>query len=167
MVQLLASSLFPVLLILSATSDVLTRRIPNRLVLVIALLFFPLALLAGMRWELIALHAGTALGLFILGYMLFSLQLLGGGDAKLLAAASLWMGPAGLFPFLTMTVLAGGLLSLVVMAWAVVRLEAELRGSLLHRWTGWLKPKVPYGYAIAAGALLAFQESWWGDLPPG
>jgi Flp pilus assembly protein protease CpaA len=63
-----------------------------------------------------------------------------------------------------LTVLAGGLLSLVVMLWSLVNMEAELRDSKLLSRLGWIRPKVPYGYAIAAGSLLAFGESWWGTL---
>lgn len=165
MTQLLAFSLFPLLMILSATGDVLARRIPNLLVLVLALSFFPVAFLAGMAVEQVALHAGTGFAMLFIGYVVFSLGLLGGGDVKLLAGASLWIGPAGLLPLLTMAALAGGLLCLALMAWTAITMEAELRGSILHRWVGWLRPGVPYGYAIAAGALLAFRESWWGSLP--
>lgn len=119
-----------------------------------------------MGWELAALHAGTGLAVLVAGYVFFLLGWLGGGDVKLVAAASVWLGPEGLAAFLTLTVFVGGLLCLAMLAWTVIKIEAELRGSMLHRWAGWLKPKVPYGYAIAAGALLAFRESWWGALPP-
>jgi Flp pilus assembly protein protease CpaA len=29
-----------------------------------------------------------------------------------------------------------------------------------------MKPSVPYGYAIAAGALVAWPESWWARVVP-
>ncbi len=88
--------------------------------------------------------------MLLFGYVLFSFGLFGGGDAKLIAAAAaLWLGPAGLVSMLVITALAGGLLSLAVMSWAIVNMDAELRGSKLLSRLGWIRPKVPYGYAIA------------------
>ncbi len=107
-------------------------------------------------------HGAVGAGLLAGGFVLFSFRCIGGGDAKLLAAAGLWFGLEGLASFLTMTVVAGGVLALVLLAWSLVSIDAELRGSGLSRRIGWLKPSVPYGYAIAAGALLAFSETWWG-----
>lgn len=162
MTPFLAAFLFPLLMMVAATDDVLSGRISNRLTLLIALSFFPMAWAAGMPWGTVGLHAGVGLGLLVAGFAAFSLGLLGGGDAKLLGAAGLWFGLTGLAQFLTMTVLAGGLLALAVMAWSLVTFDAELRDSRLLRRIGWLKPSVPYGYAIAAGAIAAFPQSWWG-----
>ena len=81
------------------------------------------------------------------------------------AAVSLWFGPSGVVPFLFVTVLTGGILSVATLVWSAVAIDAELRDSILTRPLRWMKPEVPYGYAIAAGALLSFQESWWGGLP--
>lgn len=161
MTHFLAASLFPLLMMMAATDDVLSRRISNRIILLTALSFFPMAWAAGMPWGTLALHAGVGAGLLVAGFAAFSLGLFGGGDAKLLGAAGLWFGLTGLAQFLTMTVLAGGLLALAVMAWSVVTFDAELRGSRPLRRIAWLKPGVPYGYAIAAGAILAFPQSWW------
>ena len=78
--------------------------------------------------------------------------LLGGGDAKLLAACALWMGPEQIFLFLIHTALAGGALAIL---W---RFEAPVRFALAR---GGLDVQVavtrelPYGLAIAVGALLA------------
>jgi prepilin peptidase CpaA len=80
---------------------------------------------------------------------------LGGGDAKLLAAASLWVGPAGAAPFVVFTALAGGALALALMAARTVAAPPEKGPEWLRRA---LTPKgdIPYGVAIAAGALAAF-----------
>jgi prepilin peptidase CpaA len=164
MIQFLSLSLFPLLLTVAATADVLSRRIPNPLIIALLVCFFPVAWFSGMATDQIALHAGTAICVLFIGYVLFSCGLCGGGDAKLIATAALWLGPAGVVPMVVLTVLAGGLLSLVVMLWSLVNMEAELRDSKLLSRLGWIRPKVPYGYAIAAGSLLAFGESWWGTL---
>ena len=39
---------------------------------------------------------GCALAVFIVGALLFARGYLGGGDVKLLTAATLWAGPAGI-----------------------------------------------------------------------
>ena len=65
---------------------------------------------------------------------LFAARMLGGGDAKLLAALALWVPPAAFAELLLVMALAGGLL-------AGAMLVTRRRVS------------VPYGIAIAAGGL--------------
>jgi prepilin peptidase CpaA len=146
----LSAHLFPLLLIVAAAGDVLSRRISNRLVLLLALAFFPAAWAAGMPLMPMLVHAAAGLGLLALGFMLFSFGFMGGGDAKLLAGTGVWLGLESIVPFLTLTVIAGGLLAVILL----VRHLLRPRGA---------KPSVPYGYAIAAGAILAFSDSWWGS----
>ena len=61
-------------------------------------------------------------------------------------------------------VLAGGLLSLAVLAWSMVSMHYEIEDATFSRFLKVVRPSVPYGYAIAAGAIMAFPESWWGGL---
>lgn len=161
-----AVTLFPLLLILAATNDVLTRSIPNVVTLAIALLFPPVAWAAGMDLGTISIHVAAALGVFAVAYLLFLRGYFGGGDAKLVTAASLWFGPWGLAPFLIQMAVAGAVLALAVLGWSLVKLDAELRASGLAQLMERLKLKVPYGYAIAAGALLALPASWMGSFNP-
>ncbi|MGI9466250.1 MAG: prepilin peptidase, partial [Rubripirellula sp.] len=56
--------------------------------------------------------AGGALG-FLVGYSLFRFAQLGGGDAKLIAALGLLVGPVGLLIVLFGMAIAGGILSLI------------------------------------------------------
>ena len=79
----------------------------------------------------------------------FRLGILGGGDVKLLAAAALWLGAAALMPFLMATALAGGLLAVAFLAWALVRRD---RGRVA----------LPYGIAIAAGGVAMTGGGLWG-----
>ena len=161
MIPLLAASCFPTLMIVAAAWDTLARRIPNWLCLVITLSFFPSAVAAGMPWSMVGLHAAVGVALLFAGFLLFSFRLIGGGDAKLLGAAGVWFGLQGLGVFLTMTILAGGLLALVILAWSLLSLHFEVTGARISPSLRQITPSVPYGYAIAAGALLAFQDSWW------
>lgn len=161
MIAFLSVTLFPCLMIIAGAGDALSMRIPNWLTLAIAAAFLPMALLAGMPWTLIGLHAAVGLGMFALGFVLFALGLFGGGDAKLLAAAGLWLGWPDLMPFLTMTAFAGGVLALCVGVWSLINLNSEIKDGSIFRRLGSIKPNVPYGYAFAIGAILAFPGSWW------
>jgi prepilin peptidase CpaA len=161
MTQFLSISLFPLLLSVAGIGDVLTLRIPNWLTGLIAALFFPMALLSGLPAEAYLEHIMTGFGLLIVGFFLFAFGLFGGGDAKMLAAAALWFGWPASVPFLTYTVLAGGALALGVAIYSVFGIESEIRGIAWFKKLAALRPNVPYGLAIAAGAILAFPQSWW------
>lgn len=99
-------------------------------------------------------------------YVLFSAGLLGGGDAKLLAAVTLWFGTSGIVEFLLLTALAGALLAMVIGAWSLINFEAEIRSVAGRSRLAWVKPSLPYGFAIAAGAILAAPGSWWAPVVP-
>lgn len=161
MISFLSLTLFPVLMIVAGAGDALSMRIPNWLTLLIAGLFFPMAVLTGMPWDAIGLHVAVGFAMFVAGFVCFALGLFGGGDAKLLAAAGLWLGWPDLIPFLVMTAFAGGALALCVGVWSAINLSSEVHGGTIFRRLGAIKPNVPYGYAFAIGAILAFPQSWW------
>ncbi len=136
-------------LLTAAWSDLRTRRIPNQIPALLALLyplvfFFPAA--APQPWWG-GLVAGA--GLLILGAGLFALRALGGGDVKLLAAAALWAGPAHLLGMVLITGLAGGALTLPAL------LRHRLAAGLPVAPAAGQAETIPYGVAIAAGGLWA------------
>ena len=161
MIHFLSLTVFPVLMIVAGAGDALSMRIPNWLTVTIAVAFLPMAYLTAMPPGILGIHLLTGLGTFVAGFALFALGLFGGGDAKLLAAAGLWLGWPELMPFLVMTAFAGGALALCVGAWSVINLSSEVKDGALFKRLGSIKPNVPYGYAFAIGALLAFPQSWW------
>ena len=161
MIQFLSITLFPLLMITAGASDALSMRIPNWLTALIVIAFFPMAFMTGMPLTGLGLHVAVGFCLFAVGFALFAFGLFGGGDAKLLAAAGLWLGWPSLAQFLAMTVFAGGLLALAVAAWSFAKINSEIgEGSIFKRFAA-VKPNVPYGYAFAIGAILAFPQSWW------
>lgn len=161
MVHFLSFYLLPFLMIVAGAGDALSLRIPNWLTALIAVSFFPMAYLTGMPVALLGNHLLAGLGLFAIGFGLFAFGLFGGGDAKLLAAAGLWFGWPDVMPFLVMTVFAGGALALSVSGWSLLTMSSEVHDGSLARRFGMIKPNVPYGYAFAIGAILAFPQSWW------
>lgn len=161
MTSTLAASLLPLLMMIAGLGDFLTYRIPNRLTLAIAGLFFPMAWATGMPLEAVLGHGLIALGLLALGFALFAAGWFGGGDAKLMAAAGLWYGWPHALTFLVDTALAGGVLAAAVGLWSAIQVDQEIKGhGRMRRWLA-AKPHVPYGLALAAGAILAFPGTWW------
>jgi len=166
-----AGILFTVLLALAARADLRARRIPNRLVGVIAAAGLVLAATAlarpvGLPHAALGLLVGLALWL-----PLWLLGGLGAGDVKLAAACGAWLGPWGVLDASLLAMLAGGLLALGMLArrralgplgasaslWVLAlrhdparALRAPTRAAMLPR-----TELLPYGVALAIGALLA------------
>ena len=161
MLQLLSVSLLPSLMIVAATGDALSLRIPNSLNQVIFLAFFPLAWLTAMPLETIGFHflvAGMLLGV---GFLFFSANVFGGGDAKLLAAAGIWFGPSQVGPFLSQSVIAGGILACFILLWTRISMSWEIHDGPYASKAARVRPQIPYGYAFAIGAILTFPKTWW------
>ncbi len=155
----LALTILPAFMIMAALSDLTTMTIPNKISAVLVLGFFPTAFLVGLSPMAVLVSTGVGLGMLALGAGMFSLRWIGGGDAKVMAAAGLWLGLSGMPIFLIWTAITGGLfgLSLILM-----RQWAQPYAGAAPRWVGrLLQPKgdIPYGVAICAGALAAFPES--------
>lgn len=152
---------------LAAVYDLLTLTIPNKLSLALVGAFGLGALATGMPVEAVLVHCAVALAVFAVCFGLFAVGALGGGDAKLLPAVALWFGAAGALPFLLATIMAGGALALAVLVFRQVMLPAH---ALRHGWVSRLHDRshgIPYGVAIAAGALLSYGATPWAPLSAG
>lgn len=157
--HLLLVLVFPAALVLAALRDATTFVIPNWLNAAIALAFFPAALLAVLPLVTFGLCAAIGFGALALGVFMFGFGWIGGGDAKLFAAAALWLGWPALMPFLAWTAVAGGGLALLLLFVRRLPLASLPTGQ---GWVGRLMQPggdVPYGVAIAVGALAAFPSS--------
>jgi prepilin peptidase CpaA len=129
------------ILIVAAVIDVRTFTISNRLNLTVALLA-PLYWLsiALSPWPGVAIQLGLGAGVFVILAGAFYAGMMGGGDVKLAAALALWFPPLVTVKFLVLMSVAGGVLTLAVMAW-----------HRFKRRQG--RPEIPYGVAIAFGGL--------------
>lgn len=163
MLPLLAAALvfaFPALILMGALKDALTFTIPNWISLAL-LAVFPLAGLAlGLPLGTLGLHMAVGAAALVIGMVMFALRWIGGGDAKLAAAAALWLGWPAALPFLLYAAVAGGVLAVVLLALR----SAALRPAVLSgpKWVIRLAEPgegVPYGVALAVGALAAFPAS--------
>ena len=158
-----AGIVFTAILLTAAIGDLRTRRIPNKLVAVLALsgIAFSVArapVIPGLSQAGGGLLAGLAcwLPFYVLGW-------LGAGDVKLYAAAGAWLGPARAAEGALIGAMFGALLSLIWMAKAHgMKGAAETLGmaattpEMLAPSSGSSKRStLPYGVAIAFGALWA------------
>ena len=151
--------LFPAAVIFAALRDATTFTIPNWLCAVAALLFFPVALASGLPPQGYLMALGLFVATLAAGMAMFALGWIGGGDAKLFAACGLWLGGAAIFPFLAWTAIAGGGLAVCLLFGR--KFAATLPRAPMPWLARLLTPgeNVPYGVAIAVGALVAFPES--------
>ena len=148
-------ALFTGLLGLAAVTDLQEYRIPNSVNLAIAALFPVYALAPGAGVDITGALILAAVVLTV-GTGLFALGVLGGGDVKLIAAVSLWVGPAAFVDFLLIMALTGGLFALVqssqwrlgVAQFLMDRGETGVAKTLIGR-------DVPYAVAIVTATVIA------------
>lgn len=161
MTDLLILVLFPTLVLAAAIGDVFTMRIPNWLNAATALSVVPMAVLAGMPLDVVQWHLLAGVVMLLFGFGLFARGYIGGGDAKLMAAAGLWVGWSALLPFVLVTTLAGGALAIIYKLWQLVRTEHVVRDFAWLRKAIRADLQLPYGIAIAVGAMWVYSKTWW------
>jgi prepilin peptidase CpaA len=129
------------LLIVAAVIDARTFTISNRLNLTVALLA-PLYWLsvALTPWPGVAIQLAAGATVFAVLAAAFYAGMMGGGVVKLAAALALWFPPGVTLQFLVLMSLAGGVLTLALLAWHRARRREG-------------RPEIPYGVAIAFGGL--------------
>lgn len=154
-----------VLLAAACLSDLRARRIPNRLVLVVAAIGIVFAL-AGEGWLGGAARAGGGMvtGLAI-WFPFFAFGMLGAGDVKLFAASATFLGARAAVEGALYTALYGGLLAAVFMVansgWTAAAFRighAVHQPMLLRQAPSRHGRRLPYALAISAGVLTAL---WW------
>jgi prepilin peptidase CpaA len=133
----------------AAYGDVRARHIPNSLPLAIGALALVQLIPAGDPHP--ALWAITAAAMILaVGLLQWRLGLVGGGDVKLLAAATLLVGAHDLFDFLFLMSLGGAVVSLAVLG--ASRFGGPSLLLLPYPGRAAARPSVPYGVAIATAA---------------
>ena len=157
MILILLSGLFLALCVFAALHDINRLTIPNWLNLTLAGLFVPAALVSGLPLEMIGgqLLAGPLA--FVIEFGLFAFRIFGGGDAKMIPAVVLWMGPAAAFPFVYWMAIVGGACALFLLVGKRSFPAAAVPGFMRAPFEP--KAGVPYGVAIAGGAIIAGSAS--------
>ena len=148
--DILVLGILPVLLTVAAAYDMVKFAIPHDLLAALLLGFGVFVAVTGLEGAAIGAHLlAGGLG-FGLGLGLFAFDIVGGGDAKLLGIAALWLGLHDLVPYVVFNGLLGCLLTLGL---AAVR-RAALPHFLVHPWILRLTDPdtgIPYGMALAGG----------------
>jgi prepilin peptidase CpaA len=98
-------------------------------------------------WPDVAIQIGLGVGVFVLLAAAFYAGMMGGGDVKLAGALALWFSPVSTVKFLVLMSLAGGVLTLFVVALHRVRKREG-------------RPEIPYGVAIAFGGLAILAQRY-------
>jgi prepilin peptidase CpaA len=155
------------LLIRAAISDARSFTISNRLCLAVAALA-PLYIITRVAMPgqeflggSVKLHllatVGITIAVFAVSSVFFATGLMGGGDVKLMTAVSLWTGPQWTLAFLFITALAGGVVTLAVLARAYIKRRFSPETSQIVKNSDSIlrKTQVPYGLGIAVGGLFA------------
>lgn len=158
-IPLIFLSAFPAALLIAAMNDLYEFKIPNWVSAVLFCSYFAAGLGLGASPSMLLEGFLFGCGALVLGFALFAGKVLGGGDAKLLAACAPWIGPSALAPFLLNTAVAGGAFAVALV------LFRKAPPFPVYAQAPWLlrlhqRPKdIPYAVAIAAGGLLSFSQT--------
>lgn len=163
----IVTAVFTALLLAAAWSDLRSRRIPNALTmsglaaaLLLRALVGPEVLIEGVVGALLA---------FVLTLPFLMLGVIGGGDVKLLIAIAAFMGPRHFLWAAALIAIIGGMVAIVDAGRRGMLYPVLFNcGEILKHWATFGRRganrsvssvgalTIPYGVAIAAGALL-----WW------
>jgi prepilin peptidase CpaA len=163
----IVSGIFTALLLAAAWSDIRCRRIPNALSMTGLVAAGAIRAMAGLDVAIEGV-VGVLLA-FVVTLPFLMLGVIGGGDVKLLMAIAAFMGPRHFLWAATLIAIIGGMVGVVDAGRRGVLLPVLYNcGEIMKHWATFGRRganrsfasvgalTIPYGVAIAAGALL-----WW------
>lgn len=160
-IDIISLCFFPALMAFAAASDLLTMTISNRISLLLIAGFAVLAVMTGMTGAELLQHGGAGLIVLAGSFFFFAMGWIGGGDAKIASVAALWLGFPHLLEYLIYASLFGGALTLLLLQFRQWPLPYAFGKQT---WLLRLHIKdadIPYGIALALGALLVYPETRW------
>ena len=157
--------LFSLLMGRAAYTDLASLTLSNKLCLATALLY-PIYLFAiyvdgqglPMRDILISLAIASVIFMVCVGF--FALNIMGGGDVKLIPAVALWAGTAHILSYLLIASLIGGVFAAAIIVKNRIKASKYYKSSVnINLSVAEEKESaVPYGVGIAVGGLyVAYQ----------
>lgn len=144
--------------LVAALNDAEEMKIPNWISIALLVTFPAAALYFQFTTEMFLGSVALGIAVLIGCFILFALNVFGGGDAKLLAASAPWVGVAGFLPFIIKITLMGGALAILVMMFR------RMPPLPIYAHVPWLmqahegKSYIPYGIAIAAGGVWSLPD---------
>jgi prepilin peptidase CpaA len=163
--MLVVYAILTCLMITVILNDVTRFLIPNWLVLAL-IAVYPVAVIVSAAHPDWKIACGVAFAAFVVLATLYFLKLFGAGDAKLLAATTLYTGKEVLLDYIVVVALSGGALALFLLAIRPLAkrfYDARGKASSLPRVLTPGEKFVPYGVAIAG----AFLYMLWSNRLPG
>lgn len=159
MLAFLIAMIFCGTMIYAAISDLLFMKIRNIACLFLAASFLVLAPLYGLPAKDILLHIAAGATALAVCFALFSINAMGGGDAKLISATVLWTGfSASLADYLLISALAGGILTLCILLLRKLINRSKIKDiAFLYRLSDPQKG-IPYGIALAIAGLWIYPD---------
>lgn len=158
---------FAFLVLLGALSDLSSFRIPNAISYGLVLLFAVQSFLVWMntpympslsfRVPPFAINLGIGLLVLLVAIVFWRRGYIGGGDAKYLAATSLWMGPLGVVKFMVLLsglALVMALLLKLSARWGFLVHAGGLPAFIKRIYAKLEDNQLPYGFPIGIAALL-------------
>ncbi|VAV89376.1 Type IV prepilin peptidase TadV/CpaA [hydrothermal vent metagenome] len=165
MLTIIILAVFSALMLWAAYSDLTSFTLSNRLCLITALLY-PAYLVSrtvsghGLPLQDILISLAIATVILMVCIAFFALNVMGGGDVKLIPAVALWAGPDHILQYLFITSVLGGIIALIIIVRNRIKTSKYYKSSgninlsMAEKETS----AVPYGVGIAIGGLyVAYQ----------
>lgn len=147
------AALFLGCMIAAAAYDLASYTIPNFLSVLLVAGFVALSVWQNLAWGQLGDHVSAGMVLLASGWALFALGIVGGGDAKFMAATGVWIGWSAMPHYMLAFSLSGGVLVLLLLLFRRLPLPGPILG---FAWIADLHNPangVPYGVALAAGGV--------------
>ena len=151
-VELFPFAPFAILLIVGACFDIRSRIIPNWVCLLILIVAVATHVSTAGLSGLTTALAGLLLPLLVF-IPFYALKVMGAGDVKFIAAAGSFIGLGGVANMIATVMILGGVLGLVQLLINRAPMFAPFLARYYYPQVG-TKDFVPYGVAIAVGAIL-------------
>lgn len=152
---------FPFFMAFAGASDLVSMTISNKVSLALIAGFLAFAIAIGLPYQAIGWHFAMFGLVLAAGFALFSAGAIGGGDAKLAASTTLWLGWEHSLAYLVAAAFFGGLLTLLILRLRSVPLPDRFAGvawiARLYR----ADEGIPYGIALAAAAIVVYPQTPW------
>ena len=154
--------MLPSFLLALSVLDVRSRKVPNYLIVVMAMIGLALALLPNSAISFSFALMGFALGLVVF-LIPFLLGAMGAADVKVFAVTGLYLGPFDILNAFVYSLLSGGVLALFYWVYAMVNghriagwrlLHFNKNESLVHKPEASNQVTLPYVVAIFFGVLI-------------
>lgn len=152
---LLHMSIFVVFITLAMRHDVTERRVPNRLVVTMAITGVVSLVFIGPGSIAVLPTIGAAIAVLCVGWILNALGFWGGGDAKLAAAATIWLGPVATVLFIAMALFIGAVQAIITLLVGLMIAYRTVPGA---RWRPRLMARgisLPYALSIGTASIIA------------